>query len=221
MASMLAKVNVPVPFSTDIVFFFKYLQEGTVLSQHSVAPPGPSQSTARRVGALPLLLGVLPTVYSVIFPARAIGRSDLAGSRDSRCCPRESSSRKPDGQSQPRVVSTRSANLDLSTSRVPKLRCRASTPPGLHYVSGVPLCHVRFGTSRISEPTTLSPLLLKSPTAESPILRIRATCPSRNRRSQSDRGIALRDFDVHGILALTNPDSPICDGPRVLSLLEG
>jgi hypothetical protein len=103
-------------------------------------------------------------------------------------------------------------NLDLSTSRVPKLRCRASTPPGLHYVSGVPLCHVRFGTSRISEPTTLSPLLLKSPTAESPILRIRATCPSRNRRSQSDRGIALRDFDVHGILALTNPDSPICDG---------
>jgi hypothetical protein len=119
--------------------------------------------------------------------------------------------RNPDGQSQPRVVSTRSASLDLSTSRVPKLRCRASTPPGLHYVSGVPLCHVRFGTSRIAEPTTPSPLLLKSPTAESPILRIRATCPSRNRRSRSNRGIALRDFDVHGILALTNPDSPICD----------
>jgi hypothetical protein len=28
MASILAKVNVPVPLSTDIVFFFKYLQEG-------------------------------------------------------------------------------------------------------------------------------------------------------------------------------------------------
>jgi hypothetical protein len=112
-------------------------------------------------------------------------------------------------KSQPRVVSTRSARPDLSTSRVPKLRCRASTPPGLHYVSGVPLCPVRFGTSRFAEPMTPSPLLLKSPTAESPMLRIHATCPSRNRRSRSDRGIALRDFDVHGILSLTNPDSPI------------
>jgi hypothetical protein len=41
-------------------------------------------------------------------------------------------------------------SLGLLTSRVPKLRCRASTPPGLHYVSGAPLCHVRFGTSRIA-----------------------------------------------------------------------
>jgi hypothetical protein len=81
---------------------------------------------------------------------------------------------------QPRGISTRGANLDLSTSRVPKLRCHASTPPGLHCASGVPLYSVTFGTSRIAEPTTPSPLLLKSPNAESPILRIRATCPSRN-----------------------------------------
>jgi hypothetical protein len=108
-------------------------------------------------------------------------------------------------------------NLDLLTSRVPKLRCRASTPPGLHYVSGAPLCHVRFGTSRIAEYSAPSLLLLESPTAESPTLRIRATCPSRNRRSRSNRGIALRDFNVHGILALTNPDSPIRDSKGVPS----
>jgi hypothetical protein len=31
-------------------------------------------------------------------------------------------------------------------------------------------------------------------------------------RSRSNRGIALRGFDVHAILALANPDLPICDG---------
>jgi hypothetical protein len=117
----------------------------------------------------------------------------------------------PDGQRSTSGMSTRGANLDLLTSRVPKLRCRASTPPGLHYVSGAPLCHVRFGTSRIAEYSAPSLLLLESPTAESPTLRIRATCPSRSRRSRSNRGIALRDFNVHEILALANPDSPICD----------
>jgi hypothetical protein len=192
-------------------FFSSHNMAPTVLSQQAVAPPGPSHSTARRGDALPLLSRVLPTVYLVLFPACAIGRSDLAGSRDPQCCSRESSSRNPDGQSQPRVVSTRSASLDLSTSRVKKLRCHASVPPGLHYVSGVPLCHVTFGASRFSEPTTPSPLLLKSPNAESPILRIRATCPSRNRRSRSNRGIALHGFDVHAIIALVNPDSPMRD----------
>jgi hypothetical protein len=42
--------------------------------------------------------GVLtPTAFSVISPSR-IGRSDLAISRDSRYCPRESKHRNPDGQ---------------------------------------------------------------------------------------------------------------------------
>jgi hypothetical protein len=58
----------------------------TVLPQQAVAPPGPSHSTARRGDALPLLSGVLPTVYLVLFPARAIGRSDLAGSPNPQCC---------------------------------------------------------------------------------------------------------------------------------------
>jgi hypothetical protein len=65
-----------------------------------------------------------------------------------------------------------------------------------------------------------SPLLLESPTSESPILRIRATCPSRNRRFRSNRGIALRDFNVHEILALANPDSPIHDGHGFLRCLR-
>jgi hypothetical protein len=44
---------------------------------------------------------------------------------------------------------------------VPKLRCPSSTPPGSHYVSGVPLCSVTFGTSRIAESTTPSPCCWK------------------------------------------------------------
>jgi hypothetical protein len=101
-----------------------------------------------------------------------------------------------------------------------EFRYRASTPPGLHYASGVPLCHVHFGTSRIAEYSAPSLLLLESPIAESPTLRIRATCPSRNRRSRSNRGIALRDFNVHGILALPNSDSPIRDGQGFLRCLR-
>jgi hypothetical protein len=136
----------------------------------------------------------------------------LSGDRTSRdrethgAVPGRANPEIPMVKSQPRGISTRTASLDLSISRVPKLRCHASMPPGLHYVSGVPLCSVTFGTSRIAESTTPSPLLLETPNAESPMLRIRATCPSRNRRSRSNRGIALRGFDVHAILALANPD---------------
>jgi hypothetical protein len=111
-----------------------------------------------------------------------------------------------------RGISIRTASLDLSIPRVPKLRCHASAPHVLHYASGVPLCSFTFGTSRIAESTTPSPLLLETPNAESPMLRIRATYPSRNLQSRSNRGIALRGFDVHAILALANPDLPICDG---------
>jgi hypothetical protein len=181
------------------------------------APTAGSRSTRtftlygpkRRCSSTPLgssthsLLSALPrTCYRKIRP-RGIARPTVLF--------QESSSRNPDGRSQPRVVSTRSASLDLSTSRVPKLRCHASVPPGLHYVSGVPLCHVTFGASRFSEPTTSSPWQLKSPNVESLMLRIRATCPSRNRRSRSIWGIALRGFDVHAIIALVNPDSPMRD----------
>jgi hypothetical protein len=42
-----------------------------------------------------------------------------------------------------------------------------------------------------------------------------------DRRSRSNRGIALRDFDVHVILALANPDSPMCDGNGFSVLPEG
>jgi hypothetical protein len=56
----------------------------------------------------------------------------------------------------------------------------------------------------------------KSPAAGNPECRIPDALDSchlscSDRRSRLNRGIALRDFDVHGILALTNPDSPICD----------
>jgi hypothetical protein len=187
--------------------------DATPLSQQAVALQDLLSLSARRVQALPLLSGVLPTVYSVISPAaRAIGRSDLARSQDPRCCPWESKPRNPDGQKSTSGYFHSSASLDLSIPRVPKLRCHASAPHVLHYASGVPLCSFTFGTSRIAESTTPSPLLLETPNAESPMLRIRATCPSRNLRSRSNRGIALRGFDVHAILALANPDLPICDG---------
>jgi hypothetical protein len=65
-----------------------------------------------------------------------------------------------------------------------------------------------------------NPLHWETPNAETPILRIRATCPSDNRRLPLNREIATRDFDVHATLALANPDMPICDGKWVLPALE-
>jgi hypothetical protein len=142
----------------------------------------------------------------------------LSGDRTSRdrethgAVPERANPEIPMVKSQPRGISTRDTGLDLSISRVPKLRSHASMPPGFHYVSGVPPCSFAFGTSRTAESTTPSPLLRETPNAESPMIRIRATCPSRNLRSRSNRGIALRGFDVHANLALANPDLPICDG---------
>jgi hypothetical protein len=46
------------------------------------------------------------------------------------------------------------------------------------------------------------------------MLRIRATCPHSDRRSRSNREIALRDLYAHTILAPVNSDSPICNGKR-------
>jgi hypothetical protein len=42
----------------------------------------------------------------------------------------------------------------------------------------------------------------------------RATCPSTNRRLRLNRGIAIRDFNVHVTLALANPDVPIYDSSQ-------
>jgi hypothetical protein len=63
----------------------------------------------------------------------------------------------------------------------------------------------------VREPMTPKFLLPESPNAGVPILWIRATCPHSDRRFRLNRGIALRDFDVHGIIALAHPDLPICD----------
>jgi hypothetical protein len=52
--------------------------------------------------------------------------------------------------------------------------------------------------------TTPNLLPLETPNAGIPILRIRATCPPSDQRSRSNREIALRDFNVHGIIALAN-----------------
>jgi hypothetical protein len=38
----------------------------------------------------------------------------------------------------------------------------------------------------------------------------RATCPSNDERLRLNREITTHDFDVHGMLALANPDMPIC-----------
>jgi hypothetical protein len=162
--------------------------------------------SARRAQALQLLLGVLPTAYSVLFPARTIGRSDLAKSRVSRCCPWESKPRNSDGQRstsgylhslrEPWPINSPSAETPMSRERATwtPLRLRGPTLPR-------PLRD--FADRGILDSKSFA---TESPNVESPILRIRATCPSRNRRSRSNRGIALRGFDVHAILMLANPD---------------
>jgi hypothetical protein len=73
------------------------------------------------------------------------------------------------------------------------------------------------GISLIANPRCKCSLRLKTPNADPVILRIRATCPSDDRRLPLNREIATRDFDVHVILALANPDMPIFDGKQVLS----
>jgi hypothetical protein len=54
--------------------------------------------------------------------------------------------------------------------------------------------------------------LCKRRSAESRSSGSRATCPSNDRRLRLNRGIATRDFDVHEMLALANPDMPIFNG---------
>jgi hypothetical protein len=111
---------------------------------------------------------------------------------------------------QPRGIPTRDANLDLSKPRVPKRRFpvwahRSSTHSGSHAATS----RREFADRGF---TMSSPSPLKTPNAETPRFQICATCPSSDRRLRSNRGIALRDFDVYAILAPANPDSPMCDG---------
>jgi hypothetical protein len=139
-----------------------------VPSQHAVASPGPSHSAAQRDNALltPLgssthsLLCYLPrTCYREIGP-REIARVAVLS--------RESKPRRPDGQSQPRVVLTRSTSLGLST--LPS----TETPMSREYATWTPL-RLRgptlprplrdFADRGILAP---SPLLLESPTHRIP-----------------------------------------------------
>jgi hypothetical protein len=129
-----------------------------VLSQHAVAPPGPSLLLGPKSPSSSTPLG--SSTHTMIPPLhvdREIGPREIA-SRGT--VPGRKKPRIPTVKGQPREMSTRSTSLGLLTSRVPKFRCCASTPPGLHYVSGVPLCHVHFGTSRIAKYSAPSLLLL-------------------------------------------------------------
>jgi hypothetical protein len=80
-----------------VVIYYALLIDATLLSQHAVAPPGPSHSSARRVDALPLLSGVLPTVIflSRIFLTLSIGGSAIATSRFLHLPAEASESRDP------------------------------------------------------------------------------------------------------------------------------
>jgi hypothetical protein len=130
-------------------------------------------------------------------------------SRDSRYYPVQSNTETPMVKGQPRGTSTRGAESLLTKSpstEAPIYRFHATcTPPNIWG----PRCHVSFGNSRIANPSCTVPCCWKTPNAGIPIPRIRATCPRSDRRSRSNRGIALRDSDVHGIIALANPDPPI------------
>jgi hypothetical protein len=140
----------------------------------------------------------------------------ISGDRTSRCrethgtVPVQSNTETPMVKGQPRGISTRGAeplltkseyrNADLSASR--HLYSTESSGPTLPR---------HFGISRIANPSCTSFCCWKPRMPESrysgfvPPVPLRSTVPI-------NRGIALRDFDVHGILALANPDSPICDG---------
>jgi hypothetical protein len=68
-----------------------------------------------------------------------------------------------------------------------------------------------IGNRGIAISTVANPLHWETPNAEIPILRIRATCPSDNRRLLRNREIATRDFDVH-VTCLVKHRTPIPDG---------
>jgi hypothetical protein len=96
--------------------------------------------------------------------------------------------------------------------------CYSATCPPL-YPWGPTLTR-RLGISRIVNPQYKVALLLETPNAETPIRRIRATCPRSNRRFRLNREIATRDFDVHATFALVKPDMPMRDGKWVPLALE-
>jgi hypothetical protein len=89
-------------------------------------------------------------------------------------------------------------------------------------------CHVLYSTKSLWDPSQLgtSLFLRVSSSVENTEVpnpnsaRSRATCPRSNRWSRLSWGITARDLDVHGMIALANPDMPIHDGRRVLPALE-
>jgi hypothetical protein len=96
---------------------------------------------------------------------------------------------------------------DLLTFQNPGYRgailCYSTTCPPL-YPWGPTLTR-RLGISRIVNPQYKVALLLETPNAETPIRRIRATCPRSNRWFRLNREIVTRDFDVHATLHSSNP----------------
>ena len=97
----------------------------------------------------------------------------------------------------------------------------------LEHATWIPLClrgptllrHLRdFSDRGIHDSKSLQ---LETPNVESPMLRIRATCLSKDIRPRSNQEVALRNFDVHVFLALANPDPPIPDDNQLLPMLEG
>ena len=178
-------------------------------SQHAVALPGPSHSAAQRDNALstPLgssthsLLGNLPcTCYREIGP-RETARPTVLSSGNQTPKTRGQRSTSVNPYSRCRAFTYKSPSTEM-----PSYRLNATYTPLNMWGPTLPR---RFGGSRIAESTTPSPLLLGTSNAESPMLRIRATCLCSAQRSQLNRGIALRDSDVHGIFSLANPDPPI------------
>jgi hypothetical protein len=99
--------------------------------------PGPSLTRPRRVNALPLLSGVLPTVYlpgNLPFAYQEIGPRDIVRLKvlsPGYQPPKPRWSTVGLGES---LLATPS--LYLFNPRVSKLRCHVSTPPGLHYALG-------------------------------------------------------------------------------------
>jgi hypothetical protein len=94
-------------------------------------------------------------------------------------------------------------------------------------------CHVLYPTPSPWDPSRLvtsrflnTPVDFENAEVPSPDSSgSRATCPSNDERLRLNREIATRDFDVHEMLALANPDMPICKWqpdssgrPRVNSL---
>jgi hypothetical protein len=102
----------------------------------------------------------------------------------------------------------------------------AETPMSREYATWTPLrlraplCHVRFGTSRIAE-YSLQVFCCWNPRLSNP--RCSGFVPPVSLGVDGPDQIAgshFAIFNVHEVLALANPDSPICDGQGFLGCLR-